>query len=60
MENDLKKETETRKAYEKQHREMMKLLNIPEEQRCFSNILPAIKQLKESNCSMHEQIEVNH
>ena len=48
MKNKLTLQTEKREAYEKQHSEMMKILNI----RGFSNIIPAIK-------SLIEKIETN-
>ena len=46
-----------REAYEKQHTEIMTILNIPEKNQCFANILPAINSLKESNSEMNDQIE---
>ena len=52
----LKLQIERRELYEKQHCEMMDILNIPTENRYFENILPAIRDLKES----HEQNETAH
>ena len=39
---------EQRELYEKQHREIMDLLNISNENQCFDNTLQAIRDLKES------------
>ena len=49
-----------REAYEKQHTEIMALLNLPKENWCFANILQAIKSLKESNSEMRDEIEADH
>ena len=56
VKNKLKLQSEQRELYEKQHCEMMKILNIPTKNQCFSNILPAIRELKES----FEKNEIAH
>ena len=52
----LQLQMEQRKLYEEGHGKMMELLNIPVENRRFSNILPAIEDLKKCLC----QMEVDH
>ena len=49
-----------KELYEKQHIEMMNILNIPTENRSFATILPAIQDLKKSLSLMQEQAETNH
>merc|ERR1711997_1450947 len=49
----LKIQLEQRELYEQQHIKMMEILNITRDNRMFTNILPAIKELKKS----HEQNE---
>ena len=56
VKNKLKLQIEQRELYEKQHCEMMKVLNIPTKNQCFSNILPALRELKES----FEKNEIAH
>ena len=60
VKNKLLLQTIQRETYEKDHSEMMDILDIPMENRFFSNILPALKNLKESNGIKHEEIESNH
>ena len=48
------------KLYEKQHNEMMDILNISAENRSFASILPAIQHLKSSLSVIQEQAETNH
>ena len=49
-----------KELYEKQHIEMMELLNIPVENRGLATILPAIQDLKNLLSLMQEQAETNH
>ena len=49
-----------KELYEKQHGEMMDILNIPVENRSFASILPAIQHLKSSLSVIQEQAETNH
>ena len=51
---------EKREAIEKQHSEVMDIINNAVENKCLENILPSIKSLKNANSKMqHEQIEAN-
>ena len=52
----LKLQTEQKELYEEQHQKIMNVLNIPEENRSFTSILPAIENLKKCLC----QMEVEH
>ena len=56
----LQLQIQQKELYEKQHNEMMDILNIPLENRSFATILPAIKNLKNSLSLMQEQAETNH
>ena len=49
-----------KELYEKQHIEMMEVLNIPVENKGFATILHAIQHLKNSLGLMREQAETNH
>ena len=49
-----------KELYEKQHIEMIEILDIPTENRSFATILPAIRDLKKSLSLMQEQAETNH
>ena len=49
-----------KELYEKQHIEMIEILDIPAENRSFATILPAIQDLKKSLSLMQEQDETNH
>ena len=49
-----------KELYEKQHIEMMEILNIPVENKGFATILHAIQHLKNSLGLMQEQAETNH
>ena len=49
-----------KELYEKEHIEMMEILNIPVENRGFATIIPAIQRLKNSLSLMEEQAETNH
>ena len=58
----LRMQRKQNELYENQHHEMMAILKIPFEQKCFANILPAIKNLQESytNLQEHELIEIDN
>ena len=56
----LQLQMQQKELYEKQHNEMMDILNIPEENRGFASILPAIQHLKSSLSVIQEQAETNH
>ena len=58
----LRLQKEQNQLYENQHHEMMKILKIPLENRCFAEILPALKNLQESfnNLQEHEKIEIDN
>ena len=58
LKNKLNLQIILKEAYEKQHLEIMEVLNIPEENRCFANILPSVIALKESLSKIQEQNEV--
>ena len=62
MKTKLLLQRQQKELYEKQHIEMMEILNIPVENRGFatSTILPAIQHLKNSLSLMQEQAETNH
>ena len=52
-------QTKQRELYYKQLNEIMDFLNFSKNNRCFGDILPALKELKES-CELQEQIENDH
>ena len=52
-------QTQQKELYYKQLNEIMDFLIFSKENRCISEILPALKQLKES-CKLQEQIETDH
>ena len=58
LKNKLNLQNIQKEAYEKQHLEIMEVLNIPEENRCFANILPSVIALKESLSKIQEQNEI--
>ena len=58
MKNKLRFHVEQKELYEKQQTEIMKILDIPKNNQCFSAILSAVKELKESSLKMHEQTEI--
>ena len=60
MKTKLLLQRQQKELYEKQHIEMMEILNIPVENRGFDTILPAIQDLKNSLSVMQEQAETNH
>ena len=60
LKNKLKLQMIQKEAYEKQHLEIMEVLNIPEENRSFANILPGVIALKESLSKIQEQNEIEH
>ena len=53
-------QTQKRELYDKQFNEIMDILNFSKETRCIGNILPALKELKESHCELQDQIETEH
>ena len=62
VKDKLRLQREQNELYEKQHIEIMNILKIPLENRCFSSILPALKNLQESftNLQEHESIEIEN
>ena len=60
MKTKLLLQKQQKELYEKQHIEMMEILNISVENRGFATILPAIQHLKNSLSLMQEQAETNH
>ena len=52
-------QTKQRELYYKQLNEIMDFLNFSKNNRCFGDILPALKELKES-CELQEKIETDH
>ena len=60
LKNKLNLQIIQKEAYEKQHLEIMEVLNIPEENRCFANILPSVIALKENLNKIQEQNETEH
>ena len=56
-------QTQQRELYDKQLNKIMDFLNLTNNNRCIGNILPALKELKESHCELanwQEQIETEH
>jgi hypothetical protein len=53
-------QTQKRELYDKQFDEIMDILNLSKEARCIGNVLPALKELKESQCELQDQIETGH
>ena len=53
-------QTQKRELYDKQFNEIMDILNFSKVNRCIGNILPALKELKESHCELQDQIETEH
>ena len=53
-------QTQKRELYDKQFNEIMDILNFSKEARCIGNVLPALKELKESHCELQDQIETGH
>ena len=60
MKTKLLLQRQQKELYEKQHIEMMEILNIPVENRGFATISTAIQNLKNSLSLMQEQAETNH
>ena len=60
LKNKLNLQMIQREAYEKQHIEIMNVLNIPGENRSFANILPSVIALKESLSKIEDQNEIEH
>ena len=60
MKTKLILQRQQKELYEKQHIEMIEILDIPTENRSFATILPAIQDLKKSLSLMQEQAETNH
>ena len=52
-------QTQQRELYDKKLNEIMDFLNFSKSNRCIGDILPALKELKES-CELQEQIETDH
>ena len=57
MKNKLRFQTEQKYLYEKQQNEIFKILDIPFGNQTFSNVLSAIKDLRDSSMTKHEDIE---
>ena len=60
LKNKLNLQNIQKEAYEKQHLEMMEVLNIPGANRSFANILPSVIALKESLNKVQDQNEIEH
>jgi acetolactate synthase small subunit len=60
LKNKLNLQNIQKEAYERQHLDIIKVLNIPEENRCFANILPSVIALKECLNKIQEQNEIEH